>query len=107
MTLAARISAVVTRIAKEIKAIRLLRGAINGVAPLNANGFVPALHLPNAWARLVQNLPAGTPPVILPINWSKGLLVNITMPAANLSPTVNDFQFPIMGEPHIIILKIS
>ncbi len=107
MTLVARISAVVTRIAQEFKAVRLLRGASNGLAPLDANKFVLALNLPNAWARLVQNLPSGTPPTILPIDWRKGLLVNITMPSANLSPTVNDFQFPVMGEEHIIILKNS
>ncbi len=107
MTLSSRISAVVTRIAQEIKAVRLLKGASNGLAPLDTNGFVPALHLPNAWARLVQNLPSGTPPVIFPIQWNRGLLVNITMPAANLAPTINDFQFPVMGEPHVIILKNS
>ena len=98
MTLQARISLLAARIAQEIKAVKLLRGAANGTAPLDSSQKVPAANMLNAWNRLVQNLSA------LPIDWRLGLIVKFTMPAATVTATVGSFNFPITGETHIIIL---
>ncbi len=41
----------------------------------------------------------------IPIDWSLGLFVEFTMPAANVTTTVANYLNPIAGERHVLILK--
>jgi hypothetical protein len=101
MTLRERLILFATRVATEIKAVRGLRGATNGVAPLDAGSRVPVANMPVTLVRAAQNVS------VLPINWANGLLVKFTMPAANVTSTITSFLNPVAGETLVLILLNS
>jgi hypothetical protein len=101
-TLEQRIVLVVKRIQTEFNRWTLLRGAASGLAPLNGSSVVPDANLPRYVRRLVQTIAAF--PANWTINWTNGLVVYITMPAATLTTVASTYQNPILGDIHTIIL---
>lgn len=104
MSFAQRLSAFAERVREEFNEWTALRGAANGLAPLDADSKLSGLYLHNAYNRLVQTLTTVSPSS--PIDWRNGLFVQIDI-SANLSPGVTGFLNPFTGEAHVIILRNS
>lgn len=75
-------------------------GAADGIAPLNAQIKVPDVYLPGYVRRVVQTISA------LPVNFALGTVVNFNI-TANITAVPGNFENPVIGDMHVIILRNS
>ena len=98
MSMETRLVALATRLRTEFNKWTSSKGAANGIAPLNAQILVPEAHLPRYVRHTVQTVSS------LPINFANGLIVNFDI-AANVTAVPANFQNPVIGDFHVIILR--
>lgn len=98
MSLESRLVTLARRIRSEFNRWTDSVGAAEGIAPLNAQNIVPAIHLPRHVLRTVQTINT------LPINFALGTVVNFNI-TANITATPASFENPIVGDIHVIILR--